>query len=185
MKSVAVVSVNRLSHREVVWSLCMRDHGWDEVLWWGRPGYSQGAQAAGHSSRVLQGRSKRKPFGNWMRVWNWMKIWAAVAETSIPWTGTLQRGPGWCPAVIQDVPAAAAGMSGWGGAARKELAWHSWGSSSGSSPALLLSCGMFCWNMLYVELPWGGSLGGSHVCTLLSALVRNFQAGLSVGMPAA
>lgn len=66
-----------------------------------------------HSIRVLQGRGKRKPFRNWMRVWR--------AEKFMPWTAQCK---GWCPAVIQGVPAAA-GMSGWGGAGRKRLAWHS------------------------------------------------------------
>lgn len=117
-----------------------------------------------------QGRRKRKPFGNWMRVW------ADVAETPIPWTGSLQ-----CPWVVscRDSGCPSSWDEWLGGAARKGLAGHSCCSSSGSS--LLLSCEMFCWNAPHVELPWGGALGGSRVCTLLSALVRNVQAGLSVG----
>lgn len=129
----------------------------------------------GTASALLAGQKKEKT------LWELDESLGRCSRNTHAMDRVTAVSPGWCPAVIQDVPAA--GMSGWVGQPGK--GWQGTAGAAPLAPPLSLSCEVFCWNTPKVELPWGGALGGSHVCTLLSALVRNFQAGLSVAMPAA
>lgn len=100
----------------------------------------------GTASELLAGQKKEKT------LWELDESLADVAETPIPWTGSLQ-----CPWVVscRDSGCPSSWDEWLGGAARKGLAGHSCCSSSGSS--LLLSCEMFCWSCPGVVL-WEGAV---------------------------